>query len=246
MKKLLVGIGLVVVLLVAVVGYLFVNINSVAKDGVELAGSDVLGVEVTVESVNISFLDGQGTIKGLTVANPPGYEMPHAITVDELSVNIDPRSIGSDKIHIEKILIEGPAITYEGSLKDSNIKKLQEAAESRTGSAGESSSETGSDSTNLQIDLLKISNAKIGVHLSLLSEPLSMVMPSLELTDVGKDSSADAAEVVRQVLKALNKELLPLIQANMGDVGEKIKEAGKKLGDELGEKLGSKLKGLFK
>ena len=108
-----------------VVIFLIININSGVKNSVEAVGSEVLGVEVGVAKVEISIFSGKGSISGLTVANPADYDSPHAITIDNVSVHVDPGSIGSDKIHIKEIIVDGASLAYEGNFLDSNIKQLR-------------------------------------------------------------------------------------------------------------------------
>ena len=229
----------VIVVVASIVGFLVININSVVKNGIEVAGPEVLGVPVTVDDVKISFLNGRGVIKGLNVANPAGYKSETAISIDEMQVSVDTGSLTSDKIHVKEVIIISPSITYEGNLLDSNISQLQKSAESTAVSVseigGESSQET---EISLQIDRLQVKDAKIGVQLAFLNDPLSLVLPSLELTDLGKDEDASAGDVINEILIGLNKSIVPLIRENAPGVGDKLKEAG--------EKIGEKLKGLFK
>ena len=75
--------------------------------------SEVLGVEVDVAKVEISIFRGKGNISGLTITNSADYESPHAITIDDLSVHVDPGSIGSDKMHIKEIIIDDVSLSYE-------------------------------------------------------------------------------------------------------------------------------------
>ncbi|MDG2070530.1 MAG: hypothetical protein P8J55_02085 [Pseudomonadales bacterium] len=75
--------------------------------------SEVLGVEVDVAKVEISTFRGKGSISGLTITNSADYESPHAITIDDLSVHVDPGSMGSDKMHIKEIIIDDVSLSYE-------------------------------------------------------------------------------------------------------------------------------------
>ena len=238
MKKVAVVAGIGIAVIAVIVGFLIINVNSVVKNGIEAVGPEVLGVPVTVEDVNISFLNGSGVIKGLNVANPDGYESEQAIMVEEMRVIVDIGSLTSDKIHIKEVVIDAPSITYEGNLLNSNISKLQKNAES-TGTSGSGSSDEADEEGEmaLQIDRLRVNDARINVQLSFLDEPLSLVLPFLELEDLGKDEDASPGDVINEVLLALNQSVVPLIRDN-ASMGDKLKETG--------EKIGEKLKGLFK
>lgn len=238
MKKVAVVAGIGIAVIAVIVGFLIINVNSVVKNGIEAVGTEVLGVPVTVEDVNISFLNGSGVIKGLNVANPDGYESEQAIMIEEMRVIVDIGSLTSDKIHIKEVVIDAPSITYEGNLLNSNISKLQKNAES-TGTSGSGSSDEADEEGEmaLQIDRLQVNDARINVRLSFLDDPLSLVLPFLELEDLGKDEDASPGDVINEVLLALNQSVVPLIRDN-ASLGDKLKETG--------EKIGEKLKGLFK
>jgi len=239
MKKGLIGGGIVLAAIIGIALFLVINVNSVVKNAIEVAGPEILGVDVSVDSVDISFFSGAGSISGLKVGNPEGYESAHAITIDKLSLELDPASLNSDKIHIRKIIVDQPSITYEGNLVSSNIQTLQQASAGSSETSGSGTDANGSDEPqNLQIDSLQINDARIGVHLKLLENDLSLVLPSLELTDLGKDDETSVADVINNILGALNKSLIPLIRENASGVNDKLKEATKKVSD--------KLKGLFK
>lgn len=213
MKKALIAIGAVIALVVAVVVVVVLNLNSVVKQGIEVAGPKVLGVPVTVDSVDLSILTGDGEITGLKVANPEGYKAPYALEFSHLAFGLDLASLSSDVIHIRRIVIDQPAITYEGDLRGGNLQQLQKNA---AGSAG--SSQTSKDNEaagkRLVIDHFEIDDAKLGVHIRFLDKPLSLVVPKVEVNDIGKQSPATAAEVTSKVLGALNRAVIPLIRQN--------------------------------
>ncbi|MDA0788178.1 MAG: hypothetical protein O2780_01830 [Proteobacteria bacterium] len=234
MKKLLIALVVVVAITGGIVGVLLLNLNSLIKTGVETAGTRALGVPVTVRDVSVSLFNGQGRISGLRVANPEGYEGPYAIAIAGLSIDLEPRSLSSDTIVIRQILIDGAEIWYEGNLVDSNIQALQRAAASGDESAP-ADSESGT--ARVEIDHLTIRDTRVGVHVSMLKEPLSLVLPLVEINGIGKDEPATASETILRVLKAVNQSLVPLIRESLPGVEDKLKE--------VGDKIGEKLKGLF-
>lgn len=205
-------------IIAGIVTFLIININSVVKNGVEVVGSEVLGVEVGVGKVEISIFSGKGSISGLTVANPADYDSPNAFTVDDISVHVDPGSIGSDKIYIKEIIVDGASVTYEGNFLDSNIKQLQKTAETSTGGPVEEGA-----ALKLQIDRLLLTNTSVGVHMSFLDQTLALTLPTLEINDLGEDEDATVADVINEVLVALNKSLVPLIRDSASGVTDKLK-----------------------
>ena len=245
------AIGLTIVLVVVICGFFFLvgNINSVVKQGIETAGPEMMGAPVEVAAVEIALLSGSGKICGLRVGNPSGYEGDTAFEIDSIAIELDPRSLISDRIHIKSIVIDSPAIIYEGNLSDSNIQKIQRNVEAMAESVT-SGSETGADSSaepgqSVQIDYLALKDAKIDVALSFLKgDNLSLVLPSLEMADIGKGENISMADAMQRILKTLNQSLIPLIRDNAGNFESQFKEQGEKLKESVSEGI-NKLKSLF-
>ena len=228
---------IVITLAVAGVGtYLYINVNSLVKEGIETSGKSALGVEVSVDEVQISILSGSGHIKGLSVANPEGYSVSDAISVANIQVVLDLSSLTSGNIIIRSIVVDEPEINYETHLLESNIGALQKRAESQTTGDVSAGSSTSGGESNLVINHLEIRNSKIGVRTPLLDKPIALKMPILELKDLGKNEDSSVKKIINTVLVALNKALIPLITENAG-IGDQLKD--------VGEKIGDKLKGLF-
>ena len=51
-------------------GGLFFYLDSIVKSGIEVVGSNLLGTAVTVDSVSLSPLSGQGSISGCELRTP--------------------------------------------------------------------------------------------------------------------------------------------------------------------------------
>ena len=104
MKKILVIGGVAIALVVVIALVLVGKINPIVKSGIEKTGPVILKAPVTLKEVNISFFSGSGELKGFTVGNPEGYKTDYAFHVDRLKVDLDVKSVTSDKIHELHIL----------------------------------------------------------------------------------------------------------------------------------------------
>ncbi|MDH3311484.1 MAG: hypothetical protein OEM95_12535, partial [Gammaproteobacteria bacterium] len=75
MKKIIL---IFVLVLVAAIGaglyYLFTNLDAIVKAAIEKAGSQTTQTAVRVDSVKIVLSEAAGTIKGLSIANPKGFD----------------------------------------------------------------------------------------------------------------------------------------------------------------------------
>jgi len=126
MKKLLAIVGaLVLVLVIAVVALIF-SLDSGIEKAVEEGGSYALKVPVELDGVSVSLTGGKASLKGLTVANPKGFETDRAIYLGEAALEIKLASVTGDVIEIPEIRVIKPELTVEGSMKGSNISKLME------------------------------------------------------------------------------------------------------------------------
>src|SRR6202000_495394 len=90
-----IGIGLVVLLVIiaGVSWYLYSNLDSYVKAAIEKYASDATQTAVRVDSVKISLSTGEGTITGLTVANPDGYSSAKAVSIGTILMRLDIGSV---------------------------------------------------------------------------------------------------------------------------------------------------------
>ena len=127
---LIVGLGIIAIIVVGM------SLNALVKSGVETMGPKVLGVPVTVDEVDISLLSGgtdmRASLNELIIKNPEGYETDYAFFLPSIRVRVNRNSVLTDTIIIEEILIEGPAITFEGSLLGSNLGDIQDNVKRNT------------------------------------------------------------------------------------------------------------------
>lgn len=247
MKKILIGGGILVAIVVIAVIVMVGNINPIVKNGVEKAAPLILKAPVTLNDVDISVFSGSGALRGFTVGNPAGYKTDYAFKMNELQVLLDVGSVTSDKIHIKSIVIDSPSIVFEGGFKKNNLTALQANAMAFSG-GGTEKQETAekSQGKKLQIDSIKINNGSISVSMGILQgKKLTLPLPSLELKDIGKDKDASVSDVLGDILEAINNAAIPAVQAGVANLGEGLKKMTEgAVQSGVTEGLG-KIKGLF-
>ena len=260
MKKVLGFVAVLLVVLVVVLVVLASQAGGIIKTAVEELGPDITGTTVSLQDVNVSLLGGNAGIKGFVLGNPKGFKSDSLIEVGEVDVALDLQSLSSDTVRIKRIIIDGAELTYELSTKGSNVAALQKNIERNTASTdqapAEEETEANADAeseTKLVIDQVLIKGTKINLAASLLQgEGASLVVPDIELNDIGKDSGgASPADVAKEIFGVLNQA----VGKSIGKVLSKdqIKaaldnEVTKQLGDakdKLGDKLGKGLNSLF-
>ena len=247
MKKLFIIGGVVIAVVVIGVLVMLGKINPIVKSGVEKAGPTILKAPVTLDVVNISFFSGSGELKGFTVGNPEGYKTAHAFSMDRLKIDLDVKSVTSDKLHIRNIIINSPSIIFEGGYGKSNLSQLQANAAEFAGSGDGDGKKEGSDGggKKLLIDHVVIDNGSISVSMGIMQgQKLTVPLPKIELKDIGKDKDASISDVLGEILAAVNKAVIPAVQSGVGDLGIGVENTGEAL--QEGTKQGmDKIKGLF-
>jgi hypothetical protein len=233
----------VVFLLLLAGGGLFFYLDSIVKSGIEVVGSNLLGTVVTVDSVSLSPLSGQGSISGLRVENPEGFESQYAFELDSVLVSIDVNSVFTDAAEIESIVIMQPVITYETKIASDNIRTLLDNLDE--GDAPSSDPETEDDSAQqIIIREFRMVGSQLNFVSALVSAPITLA--DIEIRDIGAEGgSASAANAVRVVLQELvasilNSDDLPgldglreSVEGRIQDGAQRVEEAVEDLGDRL-------------
>jgi hypothetical protein len=238
MKKL---IGILVVLIV--IGFISVFILSksagkIIQTAIVNLGPEIAQVQIELDGASISFLSGSGGLEGLKVHNPEGYDGEHAFYADHLAMELEPMSVFGDKIVIEEIRIIGPDIQFEQKLKSSNLNQILANVQEFMGPGGEEA-ETSSAGKKLEIKRFILQDAKVGVGIG--SKPISITIPTIELTDLGTgEEGITAGEVIRTILTEVTGQIMAEIAKNP----EVILQGGGDLIKNIGGSGGNALKSL--
>ena len=217
-------IGGALLVLVAIGVYFFVSsLDSIVKAAIERIGSSATQAEVRVKAVNIELASGKGALRGLTVGNPSGFKTERALSLGEITVQVDVGSVTKDTIVIKEIVVAAPEVTYEIRGQGSNIDALRRNVDAYTGAAkGKAQkAEGGGEGKKLVIENLYLRNGKVNVSATALGgKTLGVPLPDIHLTNIGKQSGgATAGEVARQVLAAIGQGATKAVTA-LPDVGK--------------------------
>lgn len=224
-------VALVLFLIVLVAIGLIINYfgGKLVRQAVNVMGPTALGVPVSLDEAHFRLLRGQLNLKGLKVGNPEGFKTAGLFELGELAVELDVRSLRSGVVHISRILVDAPTITYERGLTSSNLGDLlaglEKPADTNQPPAESSGNETkpAGDEAGLKtiIDEIVIQDAQLNVSLTVaqgLSAPLPL--PTITLRDIGKESGgASFMDVIKRVLMAI-----------VGAVGDVLKGSAHVLG----------------
>lgn len=212
MRKILIGVAVLIVVVAGAVFFLWSNLDSLVKTAIEDVGTKVAGVTVKVDKVHISLTKGTGTISGLTVANPPGFKAPTAVSLGAISVAIDLGSITGNPVVIKDVTVTAPAVTYELGKGGSNIAVIQHNIQSfgakpggRGGKAKTGSGSSAGSGKKLVIDRLVMTGGKVTLATPIPGAKASVPLPPIHLSNIGKSSGGASPTVVAEaILHALS------------------------------------------
>ncbi|WP_269525608.1 hypothetical protein [Coraliomargarita parva] len=246
---------LLILVLLAVAGvaaiYFFGSsaLNSGIKNGVETYGPRVTQTTVRLDAVNLSVLSGNGKLTGLYIGNPEGYQSENIFALGEIEVEIDKGTVFSDKIVINKIIINKPEMSYEKKLMGSNVKDLLKNIEDFTGGSSETApseeTATESDGASKKVVIKQLVIDECTVYVGALGVGQTVTLPRIEMTDIGEgDQSVTLAQATNLILTQVLANIGPAI----AESGISTESTTKALGDAAGDavnKASESIKGLF-
>ena len=209
LKIIAIIVGLLVLIIVGVGVYFAYNTNRLIEAGVESLGSRYLGAPVSLGGVDFSWAEGRGTLSGLEIGNPEGYEGPFAFRLDTVTVVIDPAASTAETIVLKQVTMDGAQVAAEVKASgETNLQTLMSNLERETGGS-DATEGAAEDDVEVIVDRLDFTGGLAHISAPILGQQTETKLPDLHLTDVGrKEGGVTAAEVVRQVLEPVTRAVL--------------------------------------
>lgn len=110
MRKLLIGVGLVLVL---VVGGVWLFVNELLGTAIERGARYALGVDVRVGFVRLALLSADFRMNGFQVANPPGFDEPRFLRLARAQIDVDPGTLRQDVVVVRHFGLEDVDVALE-------------------------------------------------------------------------------------------------------------------------------------
>lgn len=209
------GVLLVVVAIVLLL--LMQNLDTLVKEAIVRYGSAAAGTSVRVAEVDITLREGRGTLRGLTVANPPGYSQAPLFTLDQISIVLDRSALTADLPVIEEVRVGASAFRYEldGSGRSNLAAMQRQAKNSRSKDpAGTKATADPKTQRRYRIKRLEIADGEAVLQLGSLGVAQAAVrVPGLVLRDLGGSRGLTAEEIADTVLAELLKNLEKTVAA---------------------------------
>lgn len=237
MKKFLIGLLILLLIIVAVVWIAFANLETIVKKAVNKFGSEAVGTEVVLDGFKLSLLNGEVELKGLTVANPKGYEKPYLFSLDKVFVKVNIKSLMSDTIIVEDITIDRPAMTYEmASLTKNNISdvmaNLDKGGEKPATPAKkeEPKKDSSKPAKKVIINKVSINGTNVDAAIKLPEIPSvskaqtvsqDITLPNIVIKDIGKEKNgASMVEAAKLIFKRILTETTSQVTKVVGNVSD--------------------------
>lgn len=233
MKIIIKILGVLLIVVVIVVAGSLYYLDSGIKKVVETFGPDYTLTRVELADVSLSPFSGKGSLSGLAVGNPQGFSGANAFYLGEISIVVDTQTINADPVIIPSVRISAPRITFEQGKKGSNLQHLLKNIEQSTGAKNTSaSSKEASESEGKKVIIkdLQVTGGRVSYINALLgSQAIELDLPDIQMTGIGeKSNGASGAEVVEQLIAAINKSASSAVSQV-----EVLKGAGKQFKEKL-------------
>lgn len=170
---------------------LYRNAGSLVTYGINEFAPKFTGVETHISRAYLNPWSGKGSIRNFFLGNPKGFQTEAAVTADKISISVKSSSLMSPLIEVRDLTIDGPVITWEGSLSKNNLSEIQKNISQNKG-------EHDSKGPAIKIANLKITNAKVRISI-FGGAPTTLSLPSIQLTNLGGSSGISGSEIAAKV-----------------------------------------------
>ena len=238
-----VAVGLAVIALVVLI-VIASRLDRIIKHAVETYGPEATGTAVTLDGADVSIWSGEGSLKGLVIGNPDGFESDYAVSLNRIDIAIDIESLTGDVIVINEIVVAGAGLIIEQhGVTDNNLQTILGNVQKYSGPDQEADESESSDYRYI-VKSFRFTNGKLGMVSEELGLDEEVTIPDVVVTGIGeKSSGATIAEVSQQlVTPVIRKALVAVQDLALEEVEEKIKQ---QLEEELEEEIQDKLKGIL-
>lgn len=229
----LIGVGLVA---------LYFGRNPLVIAGVERGGQYATSQKTALTDANLALFQGALTLNGLNIANPQGYSDPNFLTMKSCSVTMEPGSVLSDTVVIDRIDIDGLNITLDqNGVKGSNLSDIMDAINKNTASTGNSSNS--SPGKKLKIGEVSLTNIMVHIH----AAPLPNLDLNLGNINIADPTNPDGrpmkiADLIGKILLHISENILNNPQIP-GQLKDSLKDVSSILNNVQGD-LQKELKGI--
>lgn len=248
MKKLLYLLLALILIPVIALVVVYIYRAELVKYAVNKYVPEMVGIPLNISGVVIEPKTGHFEIKGLNLGNPDGFAKDSLIKLGKIAVDVDMKSLLTDKIVVKSVDIDKPVINFEMKSLTSNnintfIKNMNErlaAEEEEKEEKIEEAKEKGEAAPvkSFVLDLVNVTsgNVEAAVDVAGKAGSIAVPLPKITLNKVGENKSQDFSEVtvdvlttilqksVQAVMSSGKLDLKKVADENVGGIIDKVKE----------------------
>jgi hypothetical protein len=198
------GFKIVVYLIVALILLTFgltLTLDSIVKSNIESTGSELLQTDMTVDRVSLSLFQRHGSLNGIQIENPEGFESGDALRIHSIDIRMNPFSLLSGTVVIEELEIQNLEIFFQLKATGSNLGRLRSNLQEQVPETGDTATK------NIIIDRFLMQETSLTVHVDVEDvEPFTATLTQVERTGIGRDEETDLNGVMKIVLDEILQE----------------------------------------
>ena len=269
MKKFLkIAAILLVIFVIAVVGlvyYGFTQINSLAKVAVEKGGTFATGVATKVDSVDVGLFSGKLGLKGLNIANPPGYTGAQFLALGDAKVEVNANTISTSVIELPLLWLSDINISLEKTGDKANYQIIIDNLAKLTSGQPKPPADPNAPAKDKKFIVNDLTIRNVKVHAELVGSggalgdvlnkatAVNITIPEIKLANVGKTGTGvggtgvTGSELTSIILQAvlsaaansggLSPEMLGDLKGSLAKLGDLSKFADVKQLGEVASKI---------
>jgi len=204
------GLLLKVVILVVLVGVgVYFTLDYIVEFGIEGCGTWILGTRVSVSSVDIDILAGQGSINGLKVNDPTGFSKGAALEVKEVAFRLDLNSLSASPVIIDQVLVDGPEVNYmQNESGSSNVDAIMNHLDRFLNKRLEKT-EAKQSAKNAVIRQFTVKRGTLAVKSGDIPGKLQIVkLPTITLNNVGGKDGSSVAQLGHTIASTFSRAIV--------------------------------------
>lgn len=196
-KLIVVVLALIVLVVVGLQLFLQYGLTDSLRKYVLPAARERLQVDVAMEKVSVNLLAGSFSVRGVKVANPPGFQEPDMALLKKFSVKIGiPALLKGGVAEIHKAVVKGGVMTVvrnrDGVLNIEPLLGVRKEAGSAPGPAGQPAPPAAEQPVNVMVKTMEIGALVRYVDYQVAGEPFRLALDlQAKLKDVANYGNED-------------------------------------------------------
>ena len=179
------------------------------------------------------------------MANPPGFSAAKIFSLEEVSTQIDLKSLSEDVPVIDHITVSSPKVYFEiNQAGKNNLEALKQNLAANTTKAATDNNPA--SEPKLIIRKLLFTGGTINAKIVPLNKDYNLNLPAVQLNNLGGKTGATPSQIAEQAIKTLTDKAMAAIKKEgldkykkqlEGEVQKKLDEQKEKIGGDVQNKL---------